>query len=105
MSGLSRHDRAFITRAVYWENRQEPGLALLEGGGYDIDSRDESWGRTHLVSRNGEVLAVLHAFDEPSETFAFLFTAEAQCPRWREWLWRLSHPLTARTADPARAEA
>lgn len=92
--------RKHIARLVYWANTGAAWYDMALNAGYEIDWDERSTAelnREARLSYEGRVVGIMHRFVD-GEWFAFVWTPEARAPRWREAIWRVTHPLTPRTA-------
>jgi hypothetical protein len=98
-----------LKRAVFWANhgRGDTYVSELEAAGFEITRGRDAYENgireplEYWCWRDGALEGIVHEFE--GEAFLFLYTPEARASRWRETLWRFTHPLTARKPHPARA--
>jgi hypothetical protein len=102
MTRSDEQTRREIARAVWFLNHRDGDdwLDWLHVCGYEVDRETRARCDELRLSKDGGVVAVIHDF--PDEAFGYVFARERGADRWREVLWRLTHPFTRRTDPPWR---
>jgi|ERR1700676_3581442 len=100
-----------LRRAIYWANHGRGGeyVSDLEAAGFEItrgrDVTDPQMREPleYWCWWKGELRGIVHEF-ALDEAFLFVFSPEAECPRWRRAAWRFAHPFTPLKRFPTPAE-
>lgn len=93
----TRTHRRYVSRLVYWANTGAAWYDLARNAGYEVDWRDDGAAKEARLSWDDCVVAVMRRVPD-GEWYGFVWVPEARSPLWRETLWRMRHPRTARYA-------